>query len=334
MYISKTTVAFLLQSGASLAAVVNVNVGGNQQLTFSPQQVKAAAGDTVRFTFLDQNHTVTSGNPTQGCKPSGKFNSGFVPVAANQGTKPTFDVAVQNTQPITVYCAQAQHCQVGMVMVINPTATGATSVNAYKALSAKAKTNTPAQGVNGGTLKNAQPAATTAKGKKAGGAKKAGKAAKAAGKAAGGKKAAKKVAKDKEPPKIVVKPTIKYGLNHVTHLVEQKTAQLVVIAHDVDPIELVIHLPALCRKLEVPYCIVKGKSRLGLVVRKKTATCVALTSVKKEHQKQLDALKQICLEQFNSNKEIPKTWGGKQLGRRTLSLLRKQNKLPPVGTAQ
>ncbi|XP_024178223.1 60S ribosomal protein L7a-like [Rosa chinensis] len=40
-------------------------------------------------------------------------------------------------------------------------------------------------------------------------------------------------------------------------------AQLVVIAHDVDPIELVVWLPALCKKMEIPYCIVKGKARLG-----------------------------------------------------------------------
>uniref|UniRef100_A0A0E0ETM5 60S ribosomal protein L7a n=1 Tax=Oryza meridionalis TaxID=40149 RepID=A0A0E0ETM5_9ORYZ len=56
---------------------------------------------------------------------------------------------------------------------------------------------------------------------------------------------------------------VKYGLNHVTYLIEQSKAQLVVIAHDVDPIELVVWLPALCRKMEVPYCIVKGKARLG-----------------------------------------------------------------------
>lgn len=37
------------------------------------------------------------------------------------------------------------------------------------------------------------------------------------------------------------------------------------IAHDVDPIELVVWLPALCRKMEIPYCIVKGKARLGTV---------------------------------------------------------------------
>lgn len=35
------------------------------------------------------------------------------------------------------------------------------------------------------------------------------------------------------------KPVVlKYGINHVTNLVEQKKAQLVVIAHDVDPIEV------------------------------------------------------------------------------------------------
>ncbi len=32
--------------------------------------------------------------------------------------------------------------------------------------------------------------------------------------------------------------TVKYGINHVTNLIEQKKAQLVVIAHDVDPIEV------------------------------------------------------------------------------------------------
>lgn len=36
---------------------------------------------------------------------------------------------------------------------------------------------------------------------------------------------------------------VKYGLNHVVALVEAKKAQLVVIAADVDPIELVVFLP-------------------------------------------------------------------------------------------
>jgi ribosomal protein L7Ae-like RNA K-turn-binding protein len=32
---------------------------------------------------------------------------------------------------------------------------------------------------------------------------------------------------------------------------------MVVIAHDVDPLELVVWLPALCKKMGVPYAIVK-----------------------------------------------------------------------------
>ena len=43
-----------------------------------------------------------------------------------------------------------------------------------------------------------------------------------------------------------------------------------VIAHGVDPIELVVFLSALCRKMGVPYCIIKGKARLGCLVHKKT----------------------------------------------------------------
>ena len=58
--------------------------------------------------------------------------------------------------------------------------------------------------------------------------------------------------------------TLKYGINHVTYLVEEKKAKLVLIAHDVSPIEIIVWLPALCRKMNVPYCIILGKSRLGM----------------------------------------------------------------------
>merc|ERR1711982_16554 len=87
------------------------------------------------------------------------------------------------------------------------------------------------------------------------------------------------------------KPVVlKYGLNHVTSLVENKAAKLVVIAHDVDPIELVVWLPALCRKKEVPYCIIKGKGRLGHLVHKKAASCIAIQTVRKEDQNDLETL--------------------------------------------
>ena len=64
---------------------------------------------------------------------------------------------------------------------------------------------------------------------------------------------------------------VKYGLNHVVGLIENKKASLVLIPNDVDPIELVIFLPALCRKMGVPYAVIKGKARLGTVVHKKVS---------------------------------------------------------------
>ena len=74
--------------------------------------------------------------------------------------------------------------------------------------------------------------------------------------------------------------TLKCGLNHVTYLVEQKRAKLVLIAADVDPIETVVFLPSLCKAMEIPYAIVPSKERLGNLANKKTCTCLALTDFK------------------------------------------------------
>ena len=83
-------------------------------------------------------------------------------------------------------------------------------------------------------------------------------------------KEATAVSEGKKKEDVSKKPyAVKYGLNHVVGLIENKKATLVLIPNDVDPIELVIFLPALCRKMGVPYAIVKGKARLGVVVHKK-----------------------------------------------------------------
>merc|ERR1712216_996358 len=103
---------------------------------------------------------------------------------------------------------------------------------------------------------------------------------------------------------------LKMGINHVTKLVEEKEAKLVVIAHDVDPIEIVMWLPSLCKARGIPYCIVKSKARLGQLVSKKTATCLAITEVKPEHKADLASLVQLCEAHFNSNHDSAmKQWG-------------------------
>merc|ERR1719432_690194 len=120
--------------------------------------------------------------------------------------------------------------------------------------------------------------------------------------------------KDGQEVKTKKPQVLKYGLNHVTTLIENNAAKLVVIAHDVDPIELVVWLPALCRKKEVPYCIIKGKSRLGQLVHKKAASCIAITSVSKEDQKDFETLAGNFRAQFNDNAENRRRWGGGIMG--------------------
>jgi len=116
---------------------------------------------------------------------------------------------------------------------------------------------------------------------------------------------------------------IKHGINHVTELVENKKAKLVIIAHDVDPIELVVWLPALCRKMNVPYCIVKGKARLGHMVHKKTATALAVTEVRKEDQAKLEQLIQNFRLSYNDNVSDRKKWGGGILGPKAQAVIKK-----------
>lgn len=115
---------------------------------------------------------------------------------------------------------------------------------------------------------------------------------------------------------------LKYGLKHITTLIESKKAKLVCIAHDVDPIELVVWLPALCRKMDVPFCIVKGKGRLGVLTHKKNAAVVALTTVNKEDESKLKSLQESFRAQFNENPE--KKWGGGIMGLKTQAKLLKR----------
>jgi len=133
-----------------------------------------------------------------------------------------------------------------------------------------------------------------------------------------------KTGESKTPAKPVF---IKYGLNHITNLIESKKAKLVVIAHDVDPIELVVFLPALCRKMNVPYCIVKGKARLGHLVHHKTVTAIALTEVRKDDQAKLDQLVQSARLSYNDNVNDRRRWGGGINGIKAQAVHKKREKL-------
>ncbi|MBS3088611.1 ribosomal L7Ae/L30e/S12e/Gadd45 family protein [Candidatus Pacearchaeota archaeon] len=57
---------------------------------------------------------------------------------------------------------------------------------------------------------------------------------------------------------------IEKGTNEVTKAIELGTAKLVVYAADVQPKEIVQHLPIICREKNIPCQEVESKQKLGL----------------------------------------------------------------------
>jgi len=138
--------------------------------------------------------------------------------------------------------------------------------------------------------------------------------------AAEAKVAAPAAGDDSKRPKV-----LKFGLNHITHLVETGKAAYVVIASDVDPIELVVWLPALCRKVGVPYAIVNNKGRLGTLVGKKSAAAVALATkdIKPEDRAAFAKLVDNAKE-HNDRDASTRKWGGGVMGLKTQRRLKQR----------
>ncbi|KAF9514467.1 hypothetical protein BS47DRAFT_1361680 [Hydnum rufescens UP504] len=88
-------VAGLALVGASRAATVNIAVGANNAIAYSPPNVTASVGDTVLFTFMTGAHSVFSSTFADPCTPSGNISTPF-------------------------------HCQSGMVAAVNAPTTGNT----------------------------------------------------------------------------------------------------------------------------------------------------------------------------------------------------------------
>ncbi|HID26799.1 MAG TPA: 50S ribosomal protein L7ae [Methanosarcinales archaeon] len=57
--------------------------------------------------------------------------------------------------------------------------------------------------------------------------------------------------------------SIKKGTNEVTKSIERGMAKLVIISEDVDPPEIVAHIPYLCEEKNTPYIYVKKQKDIG-----------------------------------------------------------------------
>jgi len=120
---------------------IEVIVGGNGTLTFSPDRVSAAPRDTIKFIFQAKNHTVTQSSFGAPCMPlinattgTKGFNSGFMPVASGTTDFPTYSLTINDTSPIWAYCAQTNHCGSGMVFAVNSDETSGRNFAAFQSL--------------------------------------------------------------------------------------------------------------------------------------------------------------------------------------------------------
>jgi len=83
---------------------------------------------------------------------------------------------------------------------------------------------------------------------------------------------------------------VRKGMNETTKAIERGIAQLVVIAGDVEPAEIVMHLPILCDEKKIPYVFVPSKQELGRSIGIDVA-CAAVCVVEPGEAK--DSLKEV-----------------------------------------
>ncbi len=87
---------------------------------------------------------------------------------------------------------------------------------------------------------------------------------------------------------------VKKGVNETTKSIERKSAQFVVVAADVTPEEVVVHIPMLCKEYSIPYAFVPTKKDLGIAVGVDVGTsAVAVENAGAAMEKLQDIIKKL-----------------------------------------
>jgi U4/U6 small nuclear ribonucleoprotein SNU13 len=86
---------------------------------------------------------------------------------------------------------------------------------------------------------------------------------------------------------------IKKGANEATKALNRGIADLIILAGDTNPIEILLHLPLLCEDKNVPYIYVPSKAALGRAaqVSRNVVALAILTSENKALSNKVQALK-------------------------------------------
>ncbi len=84
---------------------------------------------------------------------------------------------------------------------------------------------------------------------------------------------------------------IEKGTNEVTKAIERGTAKFVAYATDVDPKEIVQHIPILCKEKKIPFQEVESKQKLGIAVNISVPTSSVAIIEGGEAEKEISAMK-------------------------------------------
>lgn len=92
------------------------------------------------------------------------------------------------------------------------------------------------------------------------------------------------------------KGKIKIGVNEVTKAAERGVAKLVLIAQDVSPPEIVMHLPLICKEKNIPCSVVKTRKELGEKVGISVSTAAIAITDEGDAKKELQAVTKTITE--------------------------------------
>ncbi len=97
---------------------------------------------------------------------------------------------------------------------------------------------------------------------------------------------------------------LRKGANEATKAIERNEAKLVVIAEDVNPPEVIMHLPPMCQEKDIPYVSIPSREELGIAAGLSVATAaIAIRDVGSAERDVNDIAKQVAELQKNETDE-------------------------------
>jgi large subunit ribosomal protein L7Ae len=84
---------------------------------------------------------------------------------------------------------------------------------------------------------------------------------------------------------------IEKGTNEVTKAIERGTAKFVAYASDVEPKEIVAHIPVLCKEKKIPCKEAESKQKLGISAGLPVATSSVAVTSEGDAEKDIKSLK-------------------------------------------